>query len=173
VQIGFGRAGWYSYDLLDNMGRHSAERMVPELQHIEVGDLVPLGPGENSGMRVKEFVPNTSILWWDEKNQLTTWAWALNTMPDGRTRLVTRVRSRSSWGHPTSAIWLLLVELADFPMMRKCLLGIKRRAETGTSGGSLRPSSTSRTARVRPAPGTQARELAEGRRPCLSNMRTR
>jgi hypothetical protein len=100
VQIGFGRAGWYSYDLLDNMGRHSAERIVPELQHIEVGDLVPLGPGENSGMRVKEFVPNTSILWWDEKNQLTTWAWALNTMPDGKTRLVTRVRSRSSLGPP-------------------------------------------------------------------------
>ena len=59
VQIGFGRAGWYSYDLLDNIGRHSAERVVPELQHIEIGDLVPLGPGENAGMRVKEFVPNT------------------------------------------------------------------------------------------------------------------
>ena len=51
------------------MGRHSAERIVPELQHIEVGDLVPLGPGENAGMRVQEFVPNTSILLWDEKNQ--------------------------------------------------------------------------------------------------------
>jgi hypothetical protein len=134
VQIGFGRAGWYSYDFLDNMGRHSAEHIVPELQHIEVGDLVPLGPGENSGMRVKEFVPGRSILWWDEMNQLTTWTWALDAMPDGRTRLVTRVRSRASRGHPTSAIWLLLVELADFPMMRKCLLGIKRRAETGTSG---------------------------------------
>lgn len=129
VQIGFGRAGWYSYDLLDNLGRHSAERLMPELQHIEVGDLVPLGPGENSGMRVKEFVPERSILWWDEKNQLTTWAWGLDVMPDGRTRLVTRVRSRASRSHPMSAIWLLLVELADFPMMRKCLLGIKRRAE--------------------------------------------
>lgn len=80
-------------------------------------------------MRVKEFVPERSILWWDEKNQLTTWAWGLDVMPDGRTRLVTRVRSRASRSHPMSAIWLLLVELADFPMMRKCLLGIKRRAE--------------------------------------------
>jgi hypothetical protein len=133
VQIGFGRAGWYSYDLLDNIGQHSAERVVPELQHIEVGDLIPLGPGENSGMRVKEFVPARSMLWWDEMNQLTTWAWALDAMPDGRTRLVTRVRSRASRVHPTSTIWLILVELADFPMMRKCLLGIKRRAETRTS----------------------------------------
>src|ERR1700694_3586861 len=62
VQIGFGRAGWYSYDLFDNLGRHSSECIVPELQHIAVGDFVPLGPGEGSGMFVKEFVPNKSIV---------------------------------------------------------------------------------------------------------------
>jgi hypothetical protein len=127
VQIGFGRAGWYSYDLLDNLGRRSAERIVPELQHVEAGDLVPLGPGKDSGMRVKEYEPNRWMLWW-EKHHLTTWVWVLDPMPDG-TRLVTRVRARPSWRHPTTAIWLILVEVADFPMMRKCLLGIKRRAE--------------------------------------------
>jgi hypothetical protein len=129
VQIGFGRAGWYSYDILDNLGHPSAERIVPELQHVEIGDLIPLGPGKDSGMRVKAFEPKRWILWWDNKNQLTTWAWALDPMPGGSTRLVTRVRSRSSWRHPTTAIWLVLTEVADFPMMRKCLLGIKRRAE--------------------------------------------
>jgi len=129
VQIGFGRGGWYSYDFLDNLGHHSAERIVSEFQHIEVGDLIPLGPGEDAGMRVKGFVVDRWILWWDKKNQLTTWAWALDPMPDGKTRLVTRVRSRSSWRHPVSAVWLLLVEVADFPMMRRCLLNIKRRAE--------------------------------------------
>jgi hypothetical protein len=130
VQIGFGRAGWYSYDLLDNLGRHSSERIVPELQHIEVGDLVPLGPGEGSGMFVKEFVLNRSILWWTGKNGQTTWAWGLHPTSDGATRLVSRVRAPFSWRQPMSAVWLLLVEVADFPMMRKCLLGIKRRAET-------------------------------------------
>ena len=129
VQIGFGRAGWYSYDLLDNFARHSSEDVIPEFQHIEVGDLVPLGPGDNSGMRVKEFEMGRSIVWWDDKNQLTTWTWLLDPLGEGSTRLVTRVRARSSWRHPTTAIWLLLTELADFPMMRKCLLGIKRRAE--------------------------------------------
>ena len=34
VQIGYGRAGWYSYDLLDNLGRPSAERIIPELQQL-------------------------------------------------------------------------------------------------------------------------------------------
>jgi hypothetical protein len=128
VQIGFGRAGWYSYDILDNLCRHSAERIVPQLQHIDVGDLVPLGPGEDAGMRVKAFEPGRWVVWWD--NQLTTWTWVLDPMPDGRTRLVTRVRTRPSWRHPATVIWLLLTEVADFPMMRKCLLGIQRRAET-------------------------------------------
>lgn len=37
VQIGYGRAGFYSYDLLDNLGKPSADRIIPELQNIEVG----------------------------------------------------------------------------------------------------------------------------------------
>jgi hypothetical protein len=130
VQIGFGRAGWYSYDMFDNLGRHSSERIVVELQHTKVGDLVPLGPGEGSGMLVKEFAPNRSMLWWAGKNEQTTWAWGLYPTFDGATRLVTRVRAPFSWRQPMSAVWLLLDEVADFPMMRKCLLGIKRRAET-------------------------------------------
>jgi hypothetical protein len=134
VQIGFGRAGWYSYDLFDNLGRHSSERVVAELQHIEVGDLVPLGPGEKSGMFVKEFVVNRSMLWWTGKNGQTTWAWGLYPIPGGATRLVTRVRTPFSWAQPMSAVWLALTEVADFPMMRKCLLGIKRRAEALSAG---------------------------------------
>jgi hypothetical protein len=130
VQIGFGRAGWYTYDLLDNLGRHSVERIVPELQHIKPGDLVPLGPGKSSGMWVKDFVMDSWMLWWTKKNEQTTWAWALYPQPEGSTRLVTRVRAPYSWRQPLSLVWLPLFELADFPMMRKCLLGIKRRAET-------------------------------------------
>jgi hypothetical protein len=133
VQIGFGRAGWYSIDLFDNLGRHSSERIVPELQHIEVGDLVPLGPGEGSGMFVKEFVLNQSILWWTGKEAQTTWAWGLYPTIGGATRLVTRVRAPFSWRQPISAVWLVLTEVADFPMMRKCLLGIKHRAEMRAS----------------------------------------
>src|SRR5215213_8565833 len=38
MQIGFGRAGWYTYDLLDNFGRPSAKHIIPELQQINVGD---------------------------------------------------------------------------------------------------------------------------------------
>ena len=42
IQIGFGRAGFYSYDLFDNAARPSADRIIPEYQSPEVGDWVPM-----------------------------------------------------------------------------------------------------------------------------------
>src|SRR5215470_12006613 len=44
VQMGCRRAGWYSYDGLDNGGVPSAERIVPELQRVQVGDIFPMTP---------------------------------------------------------------------------------------------------------------------------------
>ncbi len=52
VQIGCKRAGWYSYDWIDNLGIPSANRIVPELQHLEVGDLIPFSPDGKQGCHV-------------------------------------------------------------------------------------------------------------------------
>ena len=53
AQMGAGsRAGWYSYDLIDNGRRQSALRIVPELQHIAVGTLFPALPGAADGFHV-------------------------------------------------------------------------------------------------------------------------
>ena len=49
VQIGLTRAGWYSYDLLDNLGRPSARRIIPELQHLAAGRHRPDEPGRQAG----------------------------------------------------------------------------------------------------------------------------
>jgi hypothetical protein len=70
------------------------------------------------------------MVWWNKKEDRTTWVWSLDPLPDGRTRLLTRVRAPLNWAEPLSAVWLVMLELADFPMMRKLLLGIKRRAES-------------------------------------------
>ncbi|MFC1879214.1 hypothetical protein ACFLZW_04815 [Chloroflexota bacterium] len=127
VQIGVNRAGWYSYDVLDNLARKSAERILPEHQKIEIGDLIPMSPDGKQGIWVKEFKENEWILWWDKAGD-TTWAWGI--YPDGEMgcRLITRVRMKYRW-QSISAIFNLLIEFFDFPMMRKCMLGIKRRAE--------------------------------------------
>lgn len=127
VQIGMTRAGWYSYDLLDNLGRPSARRLLPEHQQIFIGQLIPMSPDGKYGIYVKEFRKNEWILWNDKEGD-TTWFWGLYPEKENRTRLITRVRMKCHWDSP-AALFNLLVEFGDLPMMRKCLLGIKERAE--------------------------------------------
>jgi hypothetical protein len=38
AQMGYERAGWYSWDRLDNGGRASADRIHPEWEEIKLGD---------------------------------------------------------------------------------------------------------------------------------------
>jgi len=130
IQIGVGRAGWYSYDWLDNLGRHSAERIIPEFQHLAVGDVIPMSPDGKHGNVVKAFEPNRWMLWGDQAGQ-ATWYWGLYPVDERQTRLITRVRMCYRWTSPL-ALFNPLVEFADIAMMRKCLLGIKRRAEAST-----------------------------------------
>jgi hypothetical protein len=60
VQLGSGRAGWYSYDLFDNDGRPSADRILPQLQQIQVGDWVPMSGtvNETTAFKVNGFEPH-------------------------------------------------------------------------------------------------------------------
>jgi hypothetical protein len=53
VQMGYGRGGWYSWDQLD-MNMPSADRIVPELQRLAVGDTVPTHPGGGFEVRILE-----------------------------------------------------------------------------------------------------------------------
>ncbi len=131
VQIGRGRAGFYSYDLLDNAARPSADRILPEHQQLQVGDWIPMARriSETTAFRVAGLEPGHWLLW--EKPH-STWAWTLTPVDGGRrTRLVTRLRDRYPWRRsPALALLsLILLEHGDFPMMRKMLLGLKARAE--------------------------------------------
>src|SRR5687767_6145813 len=50
VQMGWHRAGWYTSERVDRLlspaNRPSADRIVPELQHLDVGEFAPDGPLE-------------------------------------------------------------------------------------------------------------------------------
>ncbi len=131
VQIGCTRAGMYSYDRLDNGGIHSAEQILPEFQHLAVGDFIPLTPDGKQGMWVKAFEPNRWILWVAKGDQ-STWLWELSPQDESHTRLITRLRVRYSWTLPW-VLYYLLQDVGDIVMMRKCLLGIKQRAERASS----------------------------------------
>ncbi|HEX6108636.1 MAG TPA: hypothetical protein VFZ02_04425 [Ktedonobacteraceae bacterium] len=131
VQIGTGRAGWYSYDWIENsMGLEfsSANRIIPEFQDLEVGDTVPLAPGLE--MPVKVLKPNESLLLVGHDPVIgdTSWSFGLCPLDKERTRLVTRTRVR--WPiTPGGILWLFVTEPGSFLMVRKMLLGIKRRVE--------------------------------------------
>ena len=125
VQMGLTRAGWYSYDLLDNLGRPSARRIIPEFQDLQPGDIVPMSPDGKQGMKVHSVDPPHSMVWGEPGG--TTWAWQLDEAGPGSTRLVTRVRSRYRWFSPSIA-FSALVEFGDIWMMRKMLLNLKERA---------------------------------------------
>jgi hypothetical protein len=129
VQVGCLRAGWYSNDLLDNRAHPSAESIVPELQHLEVGQWVPMSPtpSERTAFKVAGFGTGEWLLW---EQPVSTWAWRLVALPGGRTRLITRLRVHYDWHRPGAALLaLVLNELGDYPMMRRMLLGLRRRAE--------------------------------------------
>ena len=131
LQVGFGRAGFYSYDLLDSLGCPSADRVVPELQTIQVGDWVPTSPTVNdtTAFKVDSFEPVTWLPW---RKPDSTWSWRLDPAAEG-TRFVTRLRVVYDWHKPAAALLsVFLIEFGHFVMMRRMLKGIRRRAETRT-----------------------------------------
>jgi hypothetical protein len=130
VQLGYRRAGWYTYDLFDNAGFPSADRILPEQQNLKVGDWVPMAKNVNdtTAFTVAGMDPNRWMLW---QKPNSTWAWKLVPLDGGRTRLITRLKALYPWrSSPGNALLtLILFEFGDFPMTRKLLLGVKRRAE--------------------------------------------
>ena len=135
VQMGVSRAGWYSYDLLDNLARPSAESILPKHQNLQVGDIIPMSPDGKQGMRVKDFSKNKWMLWWDNIGD-SSWAWEIYNDEENHSRLVTRVRVKYRWFSP-AILFNLLIEFFDILMMCKCMLEIKRRAETMSPFKSL------------------------------------
>ena len=126
LQVGVKRAGWYSYDLLDNLARPSAHEIIPELQQLAVGDVVPLSPDGTRGVHVLTLDLPRSMMWGTLPD--TTWLWLCEPRADGTTRLITRIRSHWRWLSPSIA-FSLLVEFADIWMLRKMLFNLRDRAE--------------------------------------------
>jgi len=91
VQMGYRRAGFYTYALLDNAGLESADRILEEYQPPRMGDWMPMAKkvNETTAFKVKAFAINEWLLW--EKPD-STWAWKLVPLEGGRTRLISRLK---------------------------------------------------------------------------------
>ena len=127
-QMGFGRAGWYSYDWLDNLGRRSATSINPDWQDVETGSRVPAGPMSFDAAIVEP--PRALVLRVDtgdttKRRVQFTLAYELRPVPDG-TRLVTRVRIRLN--APGGRLFeRFVLGPGDGVMVRKQLLNLRKR----------------------------------------------
>jgi hypothetical protein len=125
VQIGFGRAGWYSYDWIDNDGVPSAAQVLPDLQDLQVGDEILMAPG--MGPAVKAIDPERSIVSGDGQGT-SSWCLGLYPVEGGGTRLISRWRA--AWKiTPAGAFFIALSDPGAFIMEQKMLREIRDRVE--------------------------------------------
>jgi len=121
VQMGSGRGGFYSIDLLDNANRRSVREVHPGLQALAVGDVVPARPGHADGFEVLMLdEPRALVLGglYDGERQLpfasprpaayshVTWAFALEPIDGAHTRVRVRVRAALAKGTEGRLAWI-------------------------------------------------------------------
>jgi hypothetical protein len=129
VQMGPGRAGAYTYDWIENLfglNMHSADRIHPEWQDLEVGEVLRSGE-DKPGMRVEILEPQRALV---NRSEAGDWVWAFLLVPDnGSTRLISRNRISMTGAAAGQRLEGLVMEPGSLVMERKMLLGIKERAE--------------------------------------------
>jgi len=140
AQIGGQRAGWYSVDLLDNGGKRSADRIIPELQHIAVGDIIPGRWKGTDGFAVLRAEPGHTLVLGSPEIRpeyrqnanvpayVMSWAFVLAPIGDDATELQVRVRAAYDVGLKMAAT-RTIVGAAHEIMERVQLRNLKRRAE--------------------------------------------
>lgn len=136
TQMGAGRAGWYSYDFLDNGWKRSARRILPALQEISAGRVFPALPGATDGFILLAYEPERFLVlaFPSHETYAVTWAFFLESI-GASTRLI--VRARANAGYRSRALPLWLIRPIHFIMQRKQLLGIARRAEAASSSTEM------------------------------------
>ncbi len=129
LQMGYQRAGFYGYDILENLGSlggmNSADRILPEFQHFTIGDEVPISPA--GGLVFHAIQPNQYLIWSGEG--WGSFTWALYPLDQDHTRLVVRVRWSYDFAKPSQLGVDVFTEFTDHLAVRKILQGIKGRIE--------------------------------------------
>ncbi len=131
VQMGYGRAGFYGYDLIENpgggRGLRSATAILPEFQHPRTGDTLPLSVA--ASLEFGTIAQNRVMVWRSRDNPHTgVFIWALVPVDGEHTRLISRIL----WRYPSDPVGRALnvfTEFADHVAVRAILRGVRDRAE--------------------------------------------
>ena len=131
MQWGQGRGGWYSYDWLENLlgfDIHTADRILPEYQDLNVGDPICMARGFCTS-HVTVIEPNQWLSWQAKDEDGTpVWTFTFGLVPvdDTHTRLIVRESFNNSFV-PPAAVFAL--EIPDVVMELKALNTVKERVE--------------------------------------------
>jgi hypothetical protein len=135
VQLGASRAGWYSYDRIDNGGIPSAKKIIPELQCIEVGYIMPAVPGTKDAFIIQQILPGKALVLVaplqtaaKEPDALrrmagplrVSWLLALETIEHKKTRLISRGRISRDWITPSPTA----IAPSKKPIFIECIYGL-------------------------------------------------
>ena len=148
VQLGEGRAGFYSYDRLENLaGLHitSADTILAEFQQLRTGDRVPWNGQPGEGMAVVMVEPPHALVLDIAISPFigrridpaartgvrfhASWTFVVQERSEVASRLIVRLRADYRPRLLVGAATRLVLESAHFLMERKMLMGIKQRAE--------------------------------------------
>jgi hypothetical protein len=147
VQMGFGRAGWYSYDWLERLigagdfaERGSARSVLPRFQSLSVGDSVPLSA--DGGLTAAVVAPPRALVLRMEMSMLTggpardgdravlDWSWAFVLVPVGAGSSRLLVRTRADYRPRALGVLIPpLLEPVHLLMERAMLRGVRRRVD--------------------------------------------
>lgn len=129
AQMGPGRAGWYSYDWIDNRGIESAREINPEWVITEPG--TSMGGMAGIGFEVVDAIPGRQLVLVVATGSTLafTMAYLLERWGEDATRVIVRVRGASGRGRLSDAFVRRLLGPGDFVMVRRQLLGVRERAE--------------------------------------------
>jgi hypothetical protein len=142
VQMGCDRAGWYSFDWLDNGRVPSADRVIPALQQIAVGDTLPARPGHSEGFSVLQLEPRRLLVLGTPRpptnpaptgSELrTSWTFFLEPIGEDATQLTVRVRADFEAGMKM-ALLRPMIGAAHEVMERRQIHNLRRRASRPSS----------------------------------------
>jgi len=131
VQMGRGRGGFYSWDLISRALRlqdgPSAKTLLPGVSPLRPGDEIAFGSGPGWPVTVVE-PPTSLVIDIRTPDMRMTWSFLLTPLPDGKSRLLLRLRGRfeeSSGPGPAG----LILDPGEYVMVRRLMGGIKARAE--------------------------------------------
>jgi hypothetical protein len=143
AQLGQNRAGFYSYEILENLAGseiRNLDTLVPALERWEPGDKLWMYPQEklgglgNAPLAIHE--EGHALVFYTRRVETTqadppdgTWAFIVQPIDPATSRLVTRARARGSLSLLGVAFNRGIFEPAHFVMERKMMEGIKARAE--------------------------------------------